>query len=60
VGFIVVALVGGAAEMASAFSAARKNRMDLSVSIGLGSASQIARFVAPDAATSQLRYRPGG
>ena len=47
VGFIVVALVGGAAEMASAFSAASKNRMDLSVSIGLGSASQIALFVAP-------------
>jgi Ca2+:H+ antiporter len=47
VGFIVVALVGGAAEMASAFSAARKNRMDLSVSIGLGAASQIALFVAP-------------
>jgi Ca2+:H+ antiporter len=47
VGFIVVALVGGAAEMASAFSAARKNRLDMSVGIALGSASQIALFVAP-------------
>jgi Ca2+:H+ antiporter len=47
VGFIVVALVGGAAEMASAFSGARRNRLDLSVSIALGSASQIALFVAP-------------
>ena len=47
VGFIVVALVGGAAEMASAFSGARKNRLDLSVGIALGSASQIALFVAP-------------
>lgn len=47
VGFIVVALVGGAAEMASAFAAARKNRLDLSVGIALGSASQIALFVAP-------------
>jgi Ca2+:H+ antiporter len=47
VGFIVVALVGGAAEMMSAFSGARKNRLDLSVSIALGSASQIALFVAP-------------
>ncbi len=47
VGFIVVALIGGAAEMASAFSAARKNRLDLSVGIALGSASQIALFVAP-------------
>jgi Ca2+:H+ antiporter len=47
VGFIVVALVGGAAEMASAFSGARKNRLDLSVGIVLGSAAQIALFVAP-------------
>jgi Ca2+:H+ antiporter len=47
VGFIIVALVGGAAEMASALSAARQNRMDLSVSIALGSAAQIALFVAP-------------
>jgi len=47
VGFIVVALVGAAAEMASAFSGARKNRLDLSVGIGLGSAAQIALFVAP-------------
>src|SRR5260221_1039780 len=47
VGFIVVALVGGAAEMASAFSAARKDRLDLSVGIALGSASQIALFVVP-------------
>src|SRR4249919_3003276 len=47
VGFIVVALVGAAAEMASAFSGARKNRLDLSVGVALGSASQIALFVAP-------------
>jgi Ca2+:H+ antiporter len=47
VGFVVVALVGAAAEMATAFSAARKNRLDLSVGIALGSASQIALFVAP-------------
>ena len=47
VGFIVVALVGGAAEMGSAFSGARKDRLDLSVGIALGSASQIALFVAP-------------
>jgi Ca2+:H+ antiporter len=47
VGFIVVAIVGAAAEMAAAFSGARKNRLDLSVGIALGSASQIALFVAP-------------
>jgi Ca2+:H+ antiporter len=47
VGFIVVALVGGAAEMVTAFSAARKDRLDLSVGVALGSAAQIALFVAP-------------
>jgi Ca2+:H+ antiporter len=47
VGFIVVALVGGAAEMVAAFSGARKDRLDLSVGIALGSASQVALFVAP-------------
>ncbi|WP_424627867.1 calcium/proton exchanger [Bradyrhizobium sp. SYSU BS000235] len=47
VGFVIVPLVGAAAEMAVAFSAARKNRLDMSVSIALGSASQIALFVAP-------------
>jgi Ca2+:H+ antiporter len=47
VGFIVVAIVGASAEMASAFSAARKNRLDMSVGIALGSAAQIALFVAP-------------
>jgi Ca2+:H+ antiporter len=47
VGFVVVALVGGSAEMTSAFSGARKNRLDLSVGIALGAASQIALFIAP-------------
>jgi Ca2+:H+ antiporter len=47
VGFIVVSLVGAAAEFAVAFAAARKDRLDMSVSIALGSASQIALFVAP-------------
>lgn len=68
VGFIVVTLVGAAAEMASAFSAARKNRLDLSVGIALGSASQIALFVAPvlvllsyliGPAPMDLRFWPG-
>lgn len=47
VGFVVVALLGAAAEMTAAFSGARKNRLDLSVGIALGSATQIALFVAP-------------
>jgi Ca2+:H+ antiporter len=47
VGVIIVALVGAAAEMVAAFSAARKDKLDLSVGIALGSAVQIALFVAP-------------
>lgn len=47
VGFVVVALVGAAAEMATAFSAAAKNRLDMSVGIAFGSSAQIALFVAP-------------
>ncbi|HEY1251457.1 MAG TPA: calcium/proton exchanger [Thermoanaerobaculia bacterium] len=47
VGFIVVSLVGAAAELMAAFSGARKNRLDLSVGIAMGSSSQIALFVAP-------------
>ena len=47
VGFIIVSLVGAAAEFAVASSAARKDRLDMSISIALGSASQIALFVAP-------------
>lgn len=47
VGFVVVALVGAAAEMATAFAAAAKNRLDLSVGIAFGSSAQIALFVAP-------------
>jgi len=47
VGFIIVSLVGGASAMPTAFKGARKDRLDLSVGIALGSASQIALFVAP-------------
>jgi Ca2+:H+ antiporter len=46
-GFVIVAMVGAAAEMATAFSAAAKNRLDLSVGIAFGSSAQIALFVAP-------------
>lgn len=47
VGFILVAIMGAAAEMVAAFTAAHKNRLDLSVGISFGSASQIALFVMP-------------
>ena len=47
VGVIVVAIIGNAAEHSSAILAARKNRMDLSLAIAVGSSVQIAVFVAP-------------
>jgi len=46
VAFIVLALFDGAAAMTQAFAGARKILLDLSVGIALGSASQIALFVA--------------
>src|SRR6266446_3551063 len=47
IGIVFVAIVGGAAESGSAVAMARKNKMDLSVGIALGSCIQIALFVAP-------------
>ncbi|MFO1407482.1 MAG: calcium/proton exchanger [Steroidobacteraceae bacterium] len=58
VGFIVVSLVGAAAEMTAAFSAARKGRLDLSIGIALGSSSQIALFVAPVLVLSSYAIAP--
>jgi len=46
-GVIIVAIVGNAAEHSTAVLMAMKNRMDLAVGIALGSALQIALFVAP-------------
>ncbi|RPI33884.1 MAG: calcium/proton exchanger [Nitrospiraceae bacterium] len=47
IGLVVLAVVGGAAELGSAVMMGRKNRMDLAISIALGSSVQIALFVAP-------------
>jgi Ca2+:H+ antiporter len=47
IGIVFLAIVGGAAESGSAIAMARKNKMDLSVGIALGSCIQIAIFVAP-------------
>jgi Ca2+:H+ antiporter len=47
IGIVFLAIVGGAAESGSAIAMARKNKMDLSVGIALGSSIQIALFVAP-------------
>jgi Ca2+:H+ antiporter len=47
VGVFVVAILGNAAEHATAVTVALKNRMDLSLSIAIGSSIQVALFVAP-------------
>ena len=47
IGAIVVAIVGNVAEHWVAVYVARKDQMDLSVSISIGSSAQIALFVAP-------------
>ena len=46
-GVIVIAVVGNAAEHSTAIIVARKGKMDLALGIAMGSAMQIALFVAP-------------
>ena len=47
IGIVFLALIGGAAESGSAIAMARKNKVDLTVGIAMGSSIQIALFVAP-------------
>jgi Ca2+:H+ antiporter len=47
IGVIIVAIVGNAAEHASAIVMAFKNKMDIAVEIAIGSTLHIAMFVAP-------------
>jgi Ca2+:H+ antiporter len=47
IGVFVVAILGNAAEHATAITVALKDRMNLSLSIAIGSSVQIALFVAP-------------
>jgi Ca2+:H+ antiporter len=47
IGLVVVPIVGNAAEHSSAVMMAMKNRMDLAVSIAVGSSIQVALLVAP-------------
>lgn len=46
-GVILLPIVGNAAEHATAVTVAMKNKMDLSLSVAVGSSLQIALFVAP-------------
>jgi Ca2+:H+ antiporter len=47
IGVIIVAIVGNAAEHASAVLMAFKNKLDVAVEIAIGSTLQVAMFVAP-------------
>ncbi|MDD2770478.1 MAG: calcium/proton exchanger [Methylococcus sp.] len=47
IGVIILALVGGAPESVAAVTVARKNKLDLTMGIAVGSSVQIALFVAP-------------
>ena len=47
VGLIIIPIVGNAAEHAAAVTFAMKNKMDLAVTIALGSTVQVALLVAP-------------
>lgn len=47
IGVIIVAIVGNAAEHASAIIMAYKNKMNIAVEIAVGSTLQVAMFVAP-------------
>jgi Ca2+:H+ antiporter len=47
VGLIIVPIIGNAAEHSSAVMMAMKNRMDLAVSIAMGSSAQVALLIAP-------------
>jgi Ca2+:H+ antiporter len=58
VGVFVVAILENAAEHTTAISAALKNRMDLSLSIAIGSSVQVALFVAPVLVLASLFVGP--
>src|SRR5262245_59348967 len=47
IGIVFLSIIGGAAESGSAVAMARKNKLDLTIGIAMGSSIQIALFVAP-------------
>jgi len=57
IGVIFVAIIGNAAEHTSAITMALKNKMDLALQISIGSATQIAMFVAPVLVLISLFFR---
>jgi Ca2+:H+ antiporter len=47
IGVVLLALIGGAAELGAAITMGARDRLDLSIGIALGSCMQIALFTAP-------------
>ena len=56
IGVVVVAIIGNAAEHASAITVAMKNKIDLAFQVSVGSATQIAMFVAPALVLASLFF----
>jgi Ca2+:H+ antiporter len=57
VGLIIVPIIGNAAEHSSAVLMAMKNRMDIAVSIAMGSSAQVALLIAPLLVFAGLAFR---
>jgi Ca2+:H+ antiporter len=47
IGFIIIPLVGAAAEIITVLSAAAKNKLEISVTIAMASCTQVALFITP-------------
>jgi Ca2+:H+ antiporter len=58
IGIVFLAIIGGAAESGSAIAMARKNKLDLTIGIAMGSSIQIALFVAPILVLASLVIAP--
>jgi Ca2+:H+ antiporter len=59
IGAVIVAIVGNAAEHWVAVVVARKDKMDLSINIAIGSSAQIGLFVAPLLVLASFVVGPG-
>jgi Ca2+:H+ antiporter len=57
IGVIFVAIIGNAAEHASAITVAMKDKMNLALQVSIGSATQIAMFVAPALVLMSLFFK---
>ena len=58
IGVIIIALIGGAPESVAAVAMARKNKLDMTMGIAVGSSIQIALFVAPALMLSSYYIAP--